>query len=154
MRILLVEDEPSSCARAGQGAARAMPYAVDVAATASAALASRRGLRLRRWCILDVMLPGRDGFAVCRDAARRRGAAVPVLMLTARDAVDDADPRARRGADDYLIKPFDFGELLARLRALMRRGRQPLLPERCASATAGRSIRATPPCARAAARCR
>ena len=67
------------------------------------------------------MLPGRDGFEVCR-ALRERGVAAPVLMLTARDAVDDRIRGLDAGADDYLPKPFDFGELLARLRALMRRG--------------------------------
>src|SRR4051812_47015490 len=66
------------------------------------------------------MLPGQDGFAVCR-ALRERGAAAPVLMLTARDAVGDRIRGLDAGADDYLPKPFDFGELLARLRALLRR---------------------------------
>ena len=79
--------------------------------------------------ILDVMLPRRDGFAVCR-TIRESGCAVPILMLTARDAVEARIEGLDCGADDYLVKPFDFGELLARLRALIRRGRQPLLPER------------------------
>jgi two-component system OmpR family response regulator len=79
--------------------------------------------------VLDVMLPGRDGFSVCREL---RGADVwtPVLMLTARDAVDDRIRGLDAGADDYLVKPFAFGELLARLRALIRRGpsdRPPIL---------------------------
>ena len=75
------------------------------------------------------MLPRRDGFAVCR-TIRESGCAVPILMLTARDAVEARIEGLDCGADDYLVKPFDFGELLARLRALIRRGRQPLLPER------------------------
>src|SRR5262245_25682239 len=79
--------------------------------------------------ILDVMLPAKDGFAVCR-TVRAGGSSVPILMLTARDTVDARIEGLDCGADDYLVKPFDFGELLARLRALIRRGRQPLLPER------------------------
>src|SRR5207244_13475029 len=81
--------------------------------------------------VLDVMLPQKDGFAVCR-AIRASGCAVPVLMLTARDAIDARIEGLDSGADDYLVKPFDFGELLARLRALIRRGQQPLVPERLA----------------------
>jgi two-component system copper resistance phosphate regulon response regulator CusR len=75
------------------------------------------------------MLPIRDGLTVCREI-RRSGLAVPILMLTARDAVEARIEGLDCGADDYLVKPFDFGELIARLRALVRRGRQPLLPER------------------------
>jgi two-component system OmpR family response regulator len=79
--------------------------------------------------VLDVMLPGRDGFSVCREL-RGAGVWTPVLMLTARDAVDDRIRGLDAGADDYLVKPFAFGELLARLRALIRRGpsdRPPIL---------------------------
>ena len=72
-------------------------------------------------------MPGLDGFEVCREI-RRAGSNVPVLMLTARDAVDSRISGLDSGADDYLIKPFDFGELLARLRAVIRRGRLPLTP--------------------------
>ena len=79
--------------------------------------------------ILDVMLPLKDGFTVCR-TIRESGCVVPILMLTARDAVEARIEGLDSGADDYLVKPFDFGELLARLRALVRRGRRPLLPER------------------------
>jgi two-component system copper resistance phosphate regulon response regulator CusR len=75
------------------------------------------------------MLPVKDGFAVCR-TIRASGSLVPILMVTARDAVDARIEGLDCGADDYLVKPFDFGELLARLRALIRRGRLPLLPER------------------------
>lgn len=71
--------------------------------------------------VLDVMLPGRDGFTVCREL-RARDRWAPVLMLTARDAVADRIRGLDVGADDYLVKPFSFGELLARLRALIRRG--------------------------------
>ena len=78
------------------------------------------------------MLPLKDGFAVCR-TIRDPGCAVPILMVTARDAVEARIEGLDSGADDYLVKPFDFGELLARLRALIRRGRQPLLPERLTS---------------------
>jgi two-component system copper resistance phosphate regulon response regulator CusR len=72
--------------------------------------------------ILDVMIPGRDGFQVCRDL-RTTGIAVPVIMLTARDTVQDRITGLDSGADDYLTKPFAVTELLARLRALLRRGR-------------------------------
>jgi two-component system copper resistance phosphate regulon response regulator CusR len=70
--------------------------------------------------VLDVMLPGRDGFAVCREL-RAAGQKIPILMLTAKDAVEDRIAGLDFGADDYLTKPFEFRELLARLRALMRR---------------------------------
>src|SRR4029078_6999834 len=71
--------------------------------------------------VLDVMLPGIDGFETCR-RLRGEGVRTPILMLTARDAVEDRIAGLDTGADDYLTKPFDFGELLARLRALARRG--------------------------------
>jgi two-component system OmpR family response regulator len=71
--------------------------------------------------VLDLMLPRRDGFDVCR-TLRERGSLVPILMLTARGMVDDRIRGLDAGADDYLAKPFDFGELLARVRALIRRG--------------------------------
>jgi two-component system, OmpR family, response regulator len=71
--------------------------------------------------VLDVMLPGVDGFETCR-RLRGDGVRTPILMLTARDAVEDRITGLDTGADDYLAKPFDFGELLARLRALARRG--------------------------------
>src|SRR5262249_23545752 len=77
---------------------------------------------------LDVMLPKMNGFAVCR-TIRASGCEVPVLMLTARETIDARIEGLDCGADDYMIKPFDFGELLARLRALVRRGRRPVLPE-------------------------
>lgn len=78
--------------------------------------------------ILDIMLPRKDGFAVCREL-RARGSSAPVLMLTARDAVDDRVQGLDAGADDYLVKPFAFRELVARVRALLRRPRE-LVPSR------------------------
>jgi two-component system OmpR family response regulator len=81
--------------------------------------------------VLDLMLPGIDGFETCR-RLRRNGVRTPILMLTARDAVEDRVAGLDTGADDYVAKPFDFGELLARLRALVRRGppeRGPVLLE-------------------------
>jgi DNA-binding response OmpR family regulator len=79
--------------------------------------------------VLDVVLPIRNGLEVCRQL-RGEGRSVPILMLTARDSIDARIAGLDSGADDYLTKPFDFGELLARLRALIRRGARPLLPER------------------------
>ena len=127
MRILLVEDEPAAAHVLAKGL-REQTYAVDVAGDGDAAV-FQVGTTDYDAGILDVMLPGRDGFAVCR-SVRESGCAVPILMVTARDAVESRIEGLDCGADDYLVKPFDFGELLARLRALIRRGRQPLLPER------------------------
>src|SRR4051794_14230961 len=119
MRILLVDDD-AKLARALAKGLRGHAYAVDVAADADAAL-TRAAVYDYDLVLLDVMLPGRDGFVVCA-ALRERGVPAPVLMLTARDAVDDRIRGLDAGADDYLPKPFDFGELLARIRALLRRG--------------------------------
>src|SRR5690349_17153111 len=118
MRILLVDDD-HKLARALAKGLRAHGYAVDVADDADAAL-MRAAVYDYDVVLLDVMLPGQDGFAVCH-ALRGRGVVAPVLMLTARDAVDDRIHGLDAGADDYLTKPFDFGELLARIRALLRR---------------------------------
>jgi two-component system OmpR family response regulator len=127
VRLLLVEDDPK-LARAVSRGLRHEGFAVDVAGDGEAAL-----IDARVWdydaIVLDVMLPGRDGFGVCR-ALRERGCWAPVLMLTARGHVADRIGGLDAGADDYLVKPFDFGELLARLRALLRRvpfERPPLL---------------------------
>src|SRR6185436_10649562 len=129
MRVLLVEDEPNAAHVLAKGL-REHAYAVDVAGDGDTAI-FQAGTTDYDAVILDIMLPVRDGFAVCR-TIRRAGSAVPILMLTARDAVDARIEGLDAGADDYLVKPFDFGELLARLRALVRRGTQPLLPERLA----------------------
>jgi DNA-binding response OmpR family regulator len=127
MRLLLVEDEPDAARVLAKGL-REQAYAVDVAADGEtacyqAAVADYDAI------ILDVMLPVRDGFEVCR-RLRGDGLAVPILMLTARDTIEDRVAGLDSGADDYLQKPFDFRELLARLRALLRRGDRPPLPER------------------------
>ncbi len=118
MRILLVEDEPSAAKMLAKGL-REQTYAVDVTADGEAAL-ELAYLNDYDLIILDVMLPGKDGFAVCRQL-RDAGSSVPVIMLTARDMVEDRIEGLDTGADDYLTKPFDFHELLARVRALLRR---------------------------------
>jgi two-component system, OmpR family, response regulator len=127
MRLLVVEDD-AKLARALQRGLQREGYAVDLASDGDEGLeqASENEYDV---VLLDVMLPGRDGFAVCR-AMRRKERWAPVLMLTARDQVDDRIRGLDAGADDYLVKPFDYGELLARLRALIRRGpseRPPIL---------------------------
>ena len=127
MRVLLVEDEPSAAAVLAKGL-REQTYAVDLAADGDNAI-FQAGTTDYDAIILDVMLPGKDGFAVCR-TLRESGCATPILMVTARDAVEARIEGLDCGADDYLVKPFDFGELLARVRALIRRGRHPLLPDR------------------------
>src|SRR5437773_2060977 len=144
MRLLLVEDEPNAAHVLSHGL-REHAYAVDVAKDGEAALFQVETTDYDA-VILDVMLPVKDGFAVCR-AIRDAGCAVPILMVTARDAVEARIEGLDSGADDYLVKPFDFGELLARLRALIRRGRQPILPERLSAGplvldTRARTVRA------------
>jgi two-component system OmpR family response regulator len=118
MRLLLVEDEQKLAALTRRGLCEA-GYAVDVAGDAAEGLwmASETNYD---FVVLDVMLPDSDGFAVCR-TLRASGFMSPVLMLTARDDVNDRVRGLDSGADDYLTKPFDFDELLARLRALGRR---------------------------------
>ena len=125
MRVLLVEDEPRAAQMLAKGL-REQAYAVDVAGNGRDAL-YQAGITEYDAVVLDVLLPGLDGFEVCRQL-RRAGSHVPVLMLTARDAIDARITGLDSGADDYLIKPFDFGELLARLRAVIRRGRAPQRP--------------------------
>jgi two-component system copper resistance phosphate regulon response regulator CusR len=125
MRILLVEDEPSAARMLAKGL-REQGYAVDVAPDGEEAL-YQQSINEYDLVILDVMLPRRDGFDVCR-SIRGEGSTVPILMLTARDAVDDRISGLDCGADDYLTKPFDFGELMARVRALLRRP-DALIPE-------------------------
>jgi two-component system, OmpR family, response regulator len=119
MRILLVEDEPRMAALLKRGLEDER-YAVDISGNGP------EGLWLGSEydydaIVLDVMLPGLDGFEVCRQL-RAMGRWAPILLLTARDAVEDRIRGLDAGADDYLAKPFAFGELLARLRALLRRG--------------------------------
>jgi two-component system OmpR family response regulator len=119
MRILLVEDE-IKMARAVRRGLEQEGYAVDAVGDGNEAL-FRATESDYDGIVLDLMLPGMDGFSVCR-TLRSRGRWAPVLMLTARDAVEDRIRGLDAGADDYLVKPFAFGELLARLRALVRRG--------------------------------
>ena len=121
MRLLLVEDE-ARMARFIVRGLREQAYAVDVATNGEDAL-YQTAINTYDAIILDVMIPKKDGFTVCREL-RAEGVSVPVLMLTARDAVEDRIEGLDTGADDYLTKPFEFGELLARLRALLRRGRE------------------------------
>ena len=130
MRVLVVEDEVKMASLLKRGLEEE-GYAVDIASDGLTGV----------WMgaehpydaiVLDVMLPDIDGFGVCRKL-REAGRWSPVLMLTARDAVDDRVAGLDAGADDYLTKPFSFAELLARLRALLRRGE----PERPAVLTVG-----------------
>jgi two-component system OmpR family response regulator len=119
VRILIAEDEPK-LARAVARGLRREGYAVDVAERGDLALSNARVYEYDA-IVLDVMLPGLDGFAVCKTLRDDRVRS-PVLMLTARDQLDDRVRGLDAGADDYLVKPFAFRELLARLRALIRRG--------------------------------
>jgi two-component system, OmpR family, response regulator len=118
MRVLIVEDEVKMAGLLRRGL-REEGLAADVARTGDDALWMARATEYDA-IVLDVMLPGVDGFEVCR-RLREAGAWSPVLMLTARDGVDDRVSGLDAGADDYLTKPFSFAELLARLRALARR---------------------------------
>jgi two-component system copper resistance phosphate regulon response regulator CusR len=118
MRLLLVEDD-SRIARFVARGLQEQAYAVDTVANGTDALYQVE-INDYDLVILDVMLPGKDGFATCREIRSQRKR-MPILMLTARDAVDDRIAGLDSGADDYLTKPFEFGELLARLRALLRR---------------------------------
>jgi two-component system copper resistance phosphate regulon response regulator CusR len=127
MRILLVEDEPDAARMVAKGL-REQAYAVDVVADGEAAC-FQASVADYDAIVLDVLLPLKDGLEVCRQL-RDEGKSVPILMLTARDAVEARIAGLDSGADDYLTKPFDFGELLARLRALIRRGARRILPER------------------------
>jgi two-component system, OmpR family, copper resistance phosphate regulon response regulator CusR len=118
MRLLLVEDDARIARFVAKGL-REQAYAVDVASTGEDAL-YQAAINTYDLVILDVMIPGRNGFEVCREL-RKSGQRMPILMLTARDAVEDRITGLDHGADDYLTKPFEFRELLARLRALLRR---------------------------------
>jgi two-component system OmpR family response regulator len=118
MRVLVVEDE-AKMARAIRRGLEREGYTVDVVGDGGDAVRRARGAGYDA-ILLDLMLPGVEGFAVCRQL-RDAGQWAPVLMLTARDAVEDRIAGLDAGADDYLVKPFAFGELLARVRALLRR---------------------------------
>ena len=118
MKVLLAEDDQRIANFIIKGL-RENAYAVDAAADGEDAL-YQAAINTYDVIILDVMMPVKDGFAVCREL-RESGVKTPVLMLTARDAIDDKISGLDYGADDYLTKPFEFGELLARLRALLRR---------------------------------
>jgi len=120
MKILIVEDEPKTGDYLRQGL-REAGFVVDLVANGT------DGLHLaldgeHDLVILDVMLPGLDGWQVLKNM-RSRGQQMPVLFLTARDQVEDRVKGLELGADDYLVKPFSFAELLARVRTILRRGR-------------------------------
>jgi two-component system response regulator MprA len=120
---ILVVDDDASIRRMLVRALAAEGYSVEAVGDGGAALASIER-SLPDALVLDVAMPGLDGLAVSR-RLRGKGLAVPVLLLTARDAVADRVKGLDAGADDYLVKPFATEELLARLRALLRRGREP-----------------------------
>jgi two-component system, OmpR family, copper resistance phosphate regulon response regulator CusR len=126
LRILVVEDE-AKVARALQEGLEREKYEVVVAPTGEEGffLVNAEEFDV---VILDVMLPGRDGLQVLA-TLRKRGMQTPVLILTARDAIEDRVQGLDQGADDYLVKPFAFPELLARVRALLRRGRTEPAPQ-------------------------
>ena len=120
MRILVIEDEPK-VGRALREGLQAEDYDVTLAPTGEEGffLASSQSFDL---IVLDILLPGRDGLEVL-GALRRQGVERPVLLLTAKDAIEDRVAGLDAGADDYLVKPFAFAELSARIRALLRRGK-------------------------------
>jgi two-component system alkaline phosphatase synthesis response regulator PhoP len=132
-RILLVEDEPSLVLTLTDRLV-AEGYRVETAGDGNAALA-RAGEGPFDLVVLDVMLPGKNGFDVCRDL-RQRGVSTPVLMLTARTQVTDRVVGLKLGADDYLTKPFEMIELLARIEALLRRSRGTLAATAATAAVA------------------
>jgi len=136
MRVLVVEDELKMAVLLRRGLVEE-GYAADVARSGEDGIDMARAAPYDA-IVLDLMLPGVDGFQVCREL-RGSGVWTPILVLTARDAVDDRVAGLDAGADDYLAKPFSFAELLARLRALARRG----LPERPTVLEAG-SLRLDP----------
>lgn len=118
MKILVVEDEPKLNKGLAEGL-RGRGYAVD------SALDGEEGEKMARWnnydlMILDIMMPKQDGIEVCRNL-RASGNVIPILMLTAKDSTEDKVVGLDIGADDYLVKPFSFEELMARIRSIMRR---------------------------------
>ena len=120
MKILIVEDE-AAIARMLKDGLEDAGFSVDIASDGDQAVSMGRS-ELYRLIVLDLMLPRRDGLEVCRELRAMR-TTTPILMLTARDAIGDRIKGLDMGADDYLPKPFDFHELLARARALIRRDR-------------------------------
>ena len=132
-RILVVEDEPGIAGFVRRGL-HFEGYEVDVVADGTSALRALRDSP-PDLLVLDVMVPGVDGFEIARRLraaeSAERTPAIPVLMLTARDAVSDRVTGLRAGADDYLVKPFDFEELLARIEALLRRAARANDPAIC-----------------------
>jgi len=118
MRILLVEDDHKAARLLSKGL-REERFVVDVA-DSGAAGDEMAGANDYDVIVLDWLLPDKEGIEVCRDL-RSRGLATPILMLTARDALEDRVAGLNAGADDYLVKPFGFAELLARIQALLRR---------------------------------
>jgi two-component system response regulator MprA len=119
MRVLVVDDEPSVREAVGRALERS-GYDVELAVSGEEALVKLAAEGTADAVVLDVLMPGIDGLEVSR-RLRSRGNEVPILMLTARDAVPDRVAGLDAGADDYLVKPFALDELLARLRALLRR---------------------------------
>jgi len=126
MRILLVEDDSRMANVIAKGL-RENSYAVDAAQDGESGL-YQASINDYDVIVLDVLLPKRDGYEVCREL-RARGNTTPVLMLTARAAIDDRITGFDAGADDYLTKPFSFRELLARIHALLRREFARAVPE-------------------------
>lgn len=120
MRILVIEDEPK-VAEALQEGLSEEHYDVEVASRGEEGF-FRLAAETFDLVVLDLMLPGRDGLEIL-EAVRRRGIQTPIVVLTARDTVEDRVAGLDGGADDYLVKPFAFPELLARIRAILRRGR-------------------------------
>ncbi|HDJ22841.1 MAG TPA: response regulator transcription factor [Candidatus Aminicenantes bacterium] len=121
MRILVIEDDRKVARFLAQGL-REEQYAVDLSRNGEEALHLARTYDYDV-IILDIMLPKKDGFTVCREL-RQQGIFTPILMLTAKDALEDKIQGLSEGADDYLTKPFSFEELLARIKALMRRSQE------------------------------
>jgi DNA-binding response OmpR family regulator len=120
MRVLLIEDDAKAAKVVGKGL-REEGFVVDVAPSGEEG-EEQAAVNEYDVIVLDWLLPGKDGIAVCR-ALRARQLSTPILMLTARDALADRVAGLSTGADDYLTKPFAFAELLARIRALLRRSR-------------------------------
>jgi len=118
MRLLIVEDDPKVAAALKKGL-KEEGYAVDICPDGDEAVFLAQSYQYDL-ILLDLMLPGKDGWKVCREL-RANKVIIPILILTARDALEDKVKGLREGADDYLTKPFAFEELLARIQALLRR---------------------------------